>query len=171
MTPPVDRNTIDLLVVEHLPAAPRMALRLSGDAHAAEDLVQETLLRVLGQWKSFRGGASFKTWMLRILINVDRDRRRRWRVYEPVEAAAVMGSADQPAELAAAAELGAEVRAVVDALPERQREVALLMWGEGLAAGETAGVLGISEANVYACLHLARKRVAKAIGVDQMNTN
>jgi RNA polymerase sigma factor (sigma-70 family) len=109
--------------------------------------------------------------MLQILINVDRDRRRRLRVYEPVEAGDVVGRTDQPAELAAAAELGAEVRAVVDALPERQREVALLMWGEGLAAGETAGVLGISEANVYACLHLARKRVAKVIGVDRVNAD
>jgi RNA polymerase sigma-70 factor (ECF subfamily) len=169
MTPPVDRNKIDRLVVEHLPAALRMALRLTGDSHVAEDLVQETLLRVLRQWRSYRGEASFKTWLLQILVNADRDRRRRLRVYEPIEANELAGDADQSVDLAGAAELGADVRAAVDALPERQREVALLLWGEGLAAGEAANVLGITEANVYSCLHLARKRVAQAIGVDREN--
>jgi len=166
MAQPVDRNAIDRLVVEHLPAALRMALRLSGDSHAAEDLVQETLLRVLRQWKSYRGEASFRTWLLQILINVDRDRRRRVRVHEPLEANEPLGKTDQPADLAAAAELNEVVRAAVEALPERQREVALLVWGEGLAAGEAAGVLEITDANVYSCLHLARKRVAQAIGVN-----
>jgi RNA polymerase sigma-70 factor (ECF subfamily) len=163
---PIDRRAVDQLVVEHLPMALRMALRLSGDAHVAEDLVQETLCRVLRQWKSFRGEASFRTWTLQILMNVDRDRRRRLHVYEPLETNELAGDADQPVELAAAAELNAEVRAAVDALPERQREVALLTWGEGLAASEIASVLEITEANVYTCLHLARKRVAQAIGVN-----
>ena len=49
---------------------------------------------------------------------------------------------------------------------ERQREVALLSWGEGLAAGEIAAALEITEANVYATLHAARKRLAKTLGVD-----
>ena len=55
----------------------RMALRLSGDADTAEDLVQETLCRVLRQWRTYRGEASFRSWLLQILVNVDRDRRRR----------------------------------------------------------------------------------------------
>jgi DNA-directed RNA polymerase specialized sigma24 family protein len=54
MTRPIDRTAIDRLAVEHLPMALRMALRLSGDADAAEDLVQETLCRVLRQWRTYR---------------------------------------------------------------------------------------------------------------------
>lgn len=163
---PINRRAVDELVVEHLPMALRMAVRLTGDSHAAEDLVQETLCRVLNQWKSYRGEASFRTWLLQILVNVDRDRRRRLHVFEPLEANELAGDADQPVDLAAAAELNADVRAAVDALPPRQREVALLAWGEGLGAGELASVLETTEANVYTNLHLARKRVAQAIGVN-----
>jgi RNA polymerase sigma-70 factor (ECF subfamily) len=166
MARPIDRNAIDRWVVDHLPAALRMALRLSGDSHVAEDMVQETLCRVLRQWPRFRGESSFKTWMLQILVNVDRDRCRRLRPYQPIEEDDVADSAAPAADQAVAAELNNDVRTAVDRLPERQREVALLSWGEGLAAGEVAVVLGITEANVYATLHLARKRIAQAIGVD-----
>ena len=48
----------------------------------------------------------------------------------------------------------------------RQREVALLSLGEGLPASEVAYILATTEANVYTCLHLARKRIAEAIGVN-----
>ena len=166
MTRPIDRHEIDRLVVEHLPAALRMALRLAGDPHAAEDLVQETLCRVLSQWRRFRGESSFKTWLLQILVNVDRDRRRRLRIYEPMEVDEVADRAASASAQAVATELSVNVQAAVDRLPQRQREVALLSWGEGLAAGEVAVVLEITEANVYATLHLARKRIAQAIGVD-----
>ncbi len=166
MARPIDRRDVDRLVVEHLPAALRFALRLTRDEHAAEDVVQEALCRVLRDWRSFRGAASFKTWLLQIVVNVDRDRRRRLRVVEPVEDEALASRAPLPMELAAAAELNAELRTAIDRLPGRQREVALLAWGEGLGAGEIAVVLGISEANVYTNLHLARGRLAAAIGVD-----
>lgn len=166
MTRPIDRNAIDRLVVEHLTMALRMALRLAGDADVAEDLVQETLCRVLRQWRSYRGEASFRSWLLQILVNVDRDRRRRrahLSIADDDEAEAQSASV---AEAATAAELQVRVRNEIDRLPERQREVALLSWGEGLAAGEIAAALEITEANVYATLHAARKRLAKTLGVD-----
>jgi RNA polymerase sigma-70 factor (ECF subfamily) len=165
---PIDRRAVDQLVVEHLPAALRMAARLTGDGHAAEDVVQEALCRVLRQWRSFRGEASFKTWLLQIVVNVDRDRRRRRTSAEALDAGEIASRAAGPPDLAAATELQGDLRAAVDRLPQRQREVALLIWGEGLGADEAASVLGISEANVYTNLHLARNRVAAAIGLDRV---
>ncbi len=169
MSRPIDRHEVDRLVVEHLPAALRMALRLAGNAHAAEDLVQETLLRVLRQWPKFRGDASFKTWMLGILVNADRDRRRRLRIHEPLQErdeCAAAPSNETPPQLAAAAELDAAIHAVIERLPDRQREIALLTWGEGLSPSETAAALNVTEANVYTNLHLARRRIAAVLGVD-----
>ena len=69
MARPIDRSTIDRLFVDHLPVALRFAMRLSGDPHAAEDVVQEALLRVLRQWPAYRGEASFRTWLLQIVLN------------------------------------------------------------------------------------------------------
>jgi RNA polymerase sigma-70 factor (ECF subfamily) len=168
MSRPIDRHAVDQLVVEHLPAALRLAMRLTGDANLAEDVVQETLCRVLARWQSFRGEAAFRTWMLQIVVNVDRDRRRRRRRRESVDLRMVGIESVHagPNEHASVAELSENIRAAIQRLPDRQREVALLSLGEGLEVAEVAHILEISPANVHTCIHLARKRIAKAIGVD-----
>ncbi len=162
----MDRSTVDRLVVEHLPAALRFAQRLTGDEHIAEDVVQESLCIVLRRWRGYRGDASFSTWLLTIVVNVDRDRRRRQRIAWPMPAEDVPSPDAEPIDRAMADEQHAKLRAAIDGLPDRQREVALLSLGEGLAASEVAQVLGTTEANVHTCLHLARKRIARAIGFD-----
>ena len=58
-----------------------------------------------------------------------------------------------------ASELGELVADRVSALPPRQREVLVLIAYEGLSPAEVARVLGISEANVHATLHVARRRL------------
>jgi len=166
MAGPIDRRAVDRLVVEHLPVALRFAQRLTGNPHVAEDIVQEALYRVLRGWRSYRGDAEFRTWMLQIVVNVDRDRRRSGRSVPPVPLDDMVANTSLPAADAAAKELQTTIRAAIDRLPERQREVALLSLGEGLAAHEVARVLETSEANVHTCLHLARKRIAQAIGLN-----
>ena len=166
MARPIDRNEVDRLVVEHLPAALRLALRLTLDAHTAEDVVQESLCRVLRRWRTYRGEATFKTWMLQIVVNVDRDRRRRQRDLQPLRVSQVIDKAASPLEQAAADELQTKVRAAIYRLPEKQRDVALLSLGEGLPVRDVAHILETTESNVHTCLHLARKRIAQAIGVD-----
>jgi RNA polymerase sigma-70 factor (ECF subfamily) len=163
---PIDRRAVDQLVVEHLPAALRLALRLARDSHAAEDVVQEALCRVLRQWRTYRGEASFRTWLLSIVVNVDRDRRRRLRIVDPIADDQAASREAPPPELAAADELQRDLAAAIDRLPDRQREIALLTWGEGLSPADVAVVLEITEVNVYTNLHHARKRLAAAIGVD-----
>jgi RNA polymerase sigma-70 factor (ECF subfamily) len=162
----MDRSTVDRLIVEHLPVALRFARRLTGDPQLAEEVVQDALCLVLRHWRSFRGDAAFGTWLLRIVVNADRDRRRRQRKVLPMPVGDVVSKAVQPVAEAEAHELHARIRTAIDDLPDRQREVALLSLGEGLSAREVAQVLDTTEANVHTCLHLARKRIAQAIGVD-----
>jgi RNA polymerase sigma-70 factor (ECF subfamily) len=166
MSGPLDRRCVDQLVVEHLPAALRLAQRLTHDANLAEEVVQEALCRVLGRWKSFRGESSFRTWMLQIVVNVYRDSRRRQRDSQDILPELCDSGAAEPNEQAVAAETGEMIRAAIDALSDRQREVALLSFGEGLDAREVATILGTTEGNVHTCVHLARKRIAKSLGVD-----
>ncbi len=166
MSGPIDRHTVDQLVVQHLPRALRFAQRLTNDADVAEDVMQEALCRVLARWRTFRGEASFSTWMMQIVLNVDRDRRRRrHESLRPPSDDADSGAAG-PAEQAAAAELAEMIRTVIDKLPDRQREVALLSFGEGFTVSDVAYVLQTTEANVHTCIHLARRRIAEAIGFD-----
>ncbi|MEX0937732.1 MAG: RNA polymerase sigma factor [Pirellulales bacterium] len=164
MALPVDRSLVDRLVVEHLPAGLHFALRLTGNEHSAEDVMQEALCRVLRQWRSFRSEASFKTWLFQIVVNVDRDRRRR-RTFETLDREPACPLAE-PADRLAVDEMDHRVRDEIGRLPDRQREVAILCLGEGMRAEEVATILGITEPNVHSSLHLARKRIAKAIGFD-----
>lgn len=55
-----------------------LLFRLTGNAEEAQDLTQETFLRVVQSVNSFRGDASLKTWLFRIAINQARNRRRWW---------------------------------------------------------------------------------------------
>jgi RNA polymerase sigma-70 factor, ECF subfamily len=158
----LDKAALDRLVDEHLPAALRFALRLTGDLDAAEDLVQDALLRVAGRWSGFRGDAQFRTWLFQIVVNVFRDRLRRPRMQ------ALVDDFDDrrrpgPAEAALDAELGEIVARKIAELPPRQREVLVLSFYEQMPAAEIAEVVGISESNVYSTLHQARARLKREL--------
>jgi len=121
---------------------------------------------VLRSWRTFRGQSAFRTWLLSIVVNVERDRRRRLRKTLPMHGMEFTSNGVQPVAQAEVNELHARIRAAMDELPDRQREVALLSLGEGLSPSEVALVLDTSEANVHTCLHLARKHIARAVRVD-----
>jgi len=166
MPRPVDKHAVDQLVVKHLPATLSFAQRLTGNADVAEDVVQEALCRVLRRWKSYRGESEFSTWMMQIVVNVDRDRRRSRRPSNSITDEQVDASLDNPNEQLVAVELSERVQMIVQKLPDRQREVALLCMVEGRSTEQVAEILQTTPANVHTCLHLARKHLATALGID-----
>ena len=72
-----NRALFEKLVKANLDSTTRVAIRLTGNQDLAEELVQETMLRAVRNWESFRHESDFKTWLYRILINVFRDQLRR----------------------------------------------------------------------------------------------
>jgi RNA polymerase sigma-70 factor (ECF subfamily) len=154
--------SLDRLVVKHLPAALAFATRLAGDPHAAEEIVQDALLRVLRSWQTFRGESAFRTWFFRIVINVFRDSLRQSAAEVPIDDIAVEpadSASAQPPQAAMAAELERRIAQEVSQLPPRQREVLVLSVYEGLSTREVAGVVGISQSNVHSTLSAARSRL------------
>ena len=158
-----DKAGLDRLVSRHLSETLRFATRLTGDPEAAEEVVQEALVRVAGSWRSFRGEARFRTWLFRIVINAFRDRVAGRTRIGSLESDPADHRTMDPASMVLADELGRLIAARVSALPPRQREVLVLTAYEGLSSREVADVLGISEANVYATLHVARQRLRKEL--------
>jgi RNA polymerase sigma-70 factor (ECF subfamily) len=151
------------LVSAHLPEALRLAIRLTGDPHDGEDVVEEALVRVARGWESFRGEARFRTWLFRIVINAFRDWLAARPPTEPLADDVPDRRGRDPAAQAAGSELGRLIAARVSALPPQQREVLVLSCYEGLSTGQIAEVLGISQANVHATLHVARKRLRREL--------
>ena len=168
---PVDRQLFDRLVLEHLPAVGRLAMRLTGRPEIAEEVAQNALLRASTGWATFRGQSAFRTWLFQIVIHAFRDdlqARRRRKIESLDEPDGPAGDqvdhrAEDPAQLASAAELGQIVAAAVSGLPPRQREVLVCHAYEQLSDLEIAAVLEISPRNVRTTLHLARERLRQVL--------
>ena len=160
----VDRQTFDRLMLDHLAPALRFAIRLTGNASAGEELVQETLARAAAARERFRGESSFRSWLFQILINVFRDglRARQRTGGELPQDVADQHAADPPTQ-AAATELAERVAMLVSSLPPRQREVIVLVAYERLTTTEAAAVLGITEQNARTNLSLARSEIRRQL--------
>jgi RNA polymerase sigma factor (sigma-70 family) len=68
-----DQDDLDSQLAEHLASLRRLATRLSGSLESSEEIMQESLLRIVRSWGEFKGNSSFKTWAIRILLNVFRN--------------------------------------------------------------------------------------------------
>lgn len=159
-----DKRDLDRLVSSHLPETLRFATRLTGNTDQAEEVVAEALVRVSRSWESFRGEARFGTWLYRIVINVFRDGEAARARTESLDHDPPDPRSPDPASEAWVGELGELVADRVSTLPPRQREVLVLIAYERLSPTEVARVLGISEANVHATLHVARGRLRTQLG-------
>lgn len=154
------------LLQEYVPRVYRFALRLTHDAHTAEDLTQETFLRAWRRHGLLRDPQAIHVWLFRITANLWRDqlRRGKLRVAQAGPLPADCASGMRPAERSV--EDQDDLRRALEAmeaLPERQREVLYLSACEGLSAAEITLVLGISSEAVKANLCLARKKLRQEL--------
>ena len=133
-------------------------------AAEAEDLTQETFLRVNHALEGFRGDAALATWIYRIATNVATDRLRTpgfqlsVRSAEP-EALAALGTVPVIEQDIARREMSECVRAYIDQLPADHRTVIVLSELEELPDRQIAEVLGISLEAAKMRLHRARTRL------------
>jgi len=134
-----------------------------GDRHEAEEVLQETWVRVYGHLATFRGEARLSTWLMRIALHEAWARRRRQRRFvvldgepEGPDGASLESS---PERSAFGAELRAELERAVAAMPSHYRTVFLMREIEELSTEETAELLGLTPQNVKVRLHRARTRL------------
>ncbi|MEM7411245.1 MAG: sigma-70 family RNA polymerase sigma factor [Myxococcota bacterium] len=140
--------------------------RLVTDAASAEELLQESFLRVYRARERYRPDARFSTWLYRIATNLAWNELRRPRRRDPHDStdapeAPELGSA-LPAvdEVVDARRLSESVDAALRKLPERQRSALWLASVEGLSYAEVAEALDTSEKAVKALVHRARTALA-----------
>lgn len=156
------RDQLDQAVQQNLEGLLGLAIRLTGNQHAAEELVQETLLKAVRNWSGYRGDSNPKTWLFSIAINAFRDQLRTGK--QPLEPFKELESGTSgPEQNSMAAELGQEIAQHVSALPPRQREVLVLLTWELMSVEETSEILDITPANVHATLHQARKTLKQKL--------
>ena len=152
-----DRRAFDEIVTRHGPFALRVAARLIPDKRAAEDVVQEAMVRAWSQSSQFDAErARFTTWLYRIVVNLSIDHRRRVVPqslpddFDPVDPG--LGAAERIELEERDTTLTRELRK----LPARQRAAMTLVYDEGLSGAEAARVLGLSAKAVERLLARAR---------------
>ena len=157
-------DAYELLVERHSAMAYRVALRLTGNHHDAQDIAQEALIAAWENLDRFQGGSSFSTWLYQIvtrraLNKVTRGRDTRSLELLPEVADPANGTAEK-------AERNFAVDAVTDALlalPFPQRTVIVLHHFERLSYAEIASVTGATEPAVRSHLFRARRALAKTL--------
>ena len=152
-----DNDALDELVRRHQDRLYRLATVWLYNEHQAADVVQEVFLRSMRGLSAFRFRSAPFTWLYRATRNVCHEFNRRRRT-EPLEA--------EPGDTAPGIEqqvmrqdAARGVRALLDTLPERQRDVVLLRIFEELSVRDTARVMGCREGTVKALLHKATGRL------------
>jgi RNA polymerase sigma-70 factor (ECF subfamily) len=148
------------LVRRHTAALARYMAAQGAPPEELEDLTQEAFFKAFRALTSFRGGASFRTWLLAIGGNVLRDGRRRWRRRQVVELTPdLRDPSGDPAERAEASWTLRRLEEGIGKLARLQREVFVMRAQQGLDYEEIAAGLGISEGAARVHYHHAVKRL------------
>jgi RNA polymerase sigma-70 factor, ECF subfamily len=159
-----DGAAFDRLVRSCQPRLVRYLRFLAADPAVADDLTQETLIRLHAHLGEFRGESDFMTWLLRIARNVTYDAQRSERRRRNRERSAMVER--QPSEPAAVR----EVAAAIESLPLQLREALLLVEIWGFAYAEAGEVLGVPEGTVKSRVHRARQGVSRWYAASEAGT-
>lgn len=161
------------LLVALLPRLRRYALVLARADDVANDLVQAACERALATERGPADGAPFDAWMFRIVRNlwIDRGRRQQTEgvqveIDDHLEELGATHSAADTADITDTRRTLARVRGAIDALPDDQRELLLLVCGEGMTYREAADVLGVPIGTVMSRLARGRAKLAALAGLD-----
>lgn len=178
-----DAAAFRVAVSEYQGVMRHIARAIIGDAFA-DEVVQDAWIAIIRALPSFEGRSSLKTWMLQIVGNLAKSRRRREvrnvAVGHIAELETTMSGQDflpdghrstpvsawrqhSPEQLLESEQLAAVIYQTIDDLPEMQRAVLTLQDMEGVEFGETCKILDVTESNCRVLLHRARLRVWQAI--------
>jgi RNA polymerase sigma-70 factor (ECF subfamily) len=137
----------------HEAAARRLAVVVSGSVSESDEVVQDAFVKAWYGLPRFRAGEPFRPWLLRIVANEARNRRRsagRRAGYELrfSEDRARAGAPPSPEAAVLATDVRCMVAAALAELPARQRDVIACRYIVGLDEGETADLLGLARGTV-----------------------
>lgn len=152
----------DLLAL--MPSLLAYAQSLSRDAADAEDLVQETMLKAIGNIHQFKRGTNLRAWMFTILRNSFYTRYHKRRREPAMDVSKLPEAVEKPSQ-----HWALKLRLVDDALGElavEQREALILVGGAGLSYEEAAIICGCAIGTVKSRVSRARRRLILVLGYD-----
>ena len=174
-----DSDAFRVLVERHSRILYRLAYRLTGDSHSAEDVVQETLFRAYKQIKRFDGRAAFGTWIHRIAVNcaldVVRSRQRR-REAAPVatnedddfQLSSLPAAGPSPERTAQSTQIRELLQKAMADLSDMERCAFTLRHHDGLGIEEISQALGVqpnaAKHSIFRALRKLRSALEPSLG-------
>lgn len=155
-----DAASYKILAEEHLRSIVNYSYRLLTDRSEAEDVAQETFLRLWTHASEWRPQSRLSAWLHRVAHNLCVDRLRR-RVEQNAEGIERFQATDRPSSLVARKQLAQVVENALAELPERQRAAISLVHYQGLSNIEAAQVLDVSVDALESLLARARATLRK----------
>jgi len=157
-----DSRAFEALYRTHLPRVHSLVRRMTA-GRDADELTQDVFVRVWQKLGSFRGDASFTTWLHRLAVNVvierfRTDTVRRARMHDGEDVFAMLPGPAQTRDI------GMDFEAALEKLPDGAREIFVLHDVEGYKHHEIATLLEISAGTSKAQLHRARMMLRKHLG-------
>lgn len=156
-----DRTAARILTARLLPVAYRVAARILGDRTEAEDVAQETMLRL---WRAAPGWvateARVSTWLYRVTVNLCTDRLRRRQIVPIDDIQEPVAPDPSAVDRMIAANRVAAIEQALARLPERQRQAVVLRHLEGLSNPEIAEVMDIGVEAVESLTARAKRGLA-----------
>ncbi len=159
-----DEAAFRLLVARHIDRAYAIALRIVESRADAEDVVQDTLLKVWthrGRWE--HGRAKFSTWLYRVVTNRCIDLRRRPRTENVDTVPEVADTKPDATSVIERNEVTSMLEAAMQRLPEQQRVAVILSYHENMSNGEIADVMETTVAAVESLLKRGRQQLREML--------
>ena len=142
-----------------------LCMTLCADKHEADDLYQDTWVKVLKRFDTYDPSRDFEPWLTRLCVNTYRDRLRRlsrspflnFSSNETKEAFLLTATAPEKEDYS-------DLYAAIDQLPEKLRLTIILFYFEDMDIEKTAQTLGIPTGTVKSRLHKARIQLKEVLG-------
>ena len=154
-------NEVAELIEEHVPALQRYARALSRNAIAADDLVQDCVVRALTKAQLYKPGTNLRAWLFTILHNLHVSEARRnakWK--QPADPDAALQKLSVPASQPASVMLRAVGKAMT-ALPDHQRLILFSVGVEGKSYEEASSEFNIPVGTVKSRCYRAREALQR----------
>jgi RNA polymerase sigma-70 factor (ECF subfamily) len=150
-----DRAALEQLLGPHRRSVVAVCYGVLGSTEDAEDAAQETFLRALRGLSRFRGDSAFRSWLIRIALNLCFSWKRSRHPTEAWEEGSASSSSATSPEVIALSHL--RLREALDTLPPHRRAALLLKEWEGCSMAEIGALMGWNEDRVKNELYRARR--------------
>lgn len=162
----IEGHPFQILLPQHTELLRRRALKLTGNAHRAEDLVQDTLLKAWAARDSFRPDSRLGSWLFTILRNTFfSDLRKSRREVEDIDDVRARALSEEPPQEHALALK--ELVSAIARLPCDQRRALVLMGAYGCSQREVARVCGCTIGTIKSRVSRARATLCQVIAHDE----